>query len=96
EQPDADTAQTLELVEDMIFEGLESFDEKGLDGMGMEEYWHEDFMWYGPTGIGITRGIDGFQEGHQGPFLDAFPDRLTEGGDIRFAEGNYCGWSGWP
>ncbi|WP_336022846.1 ester cyclase [Halobellus salinisoli] len=91
-----DTAQTLELVERMIFEGLESFEDEGLDGMGMEQYWHEDFMWYGPAGIGSTRGIDGFQAYHQQPFLEAFPDRKADSDDIRLAEGTYCAWTGWP
>jgi predicted ester cyclase len=96
ETDDADSERTLELVEEMIFEGLHSYEEEGLEGMGMEEYWHDDFMWYGPAGIGTTRGIDGFQEYHQGPFLEAFPDRT--GGDhvARLAEGHYCGSTGWP
>jgi len=64
--------------------------------MGIEEYWHEDFMWYGPAGIGSTRGLNGFREYHQNPFLKAFPDRGSDNNDIRFAEGTYCGWSGWP
>jgi predicted ester cyclase len=64
--------------------------------MGMEEYWHEDFMWYGPAGIGTTRGIDGFQEFHQGPFLEAFPDREVGHHDARLAEGTYCASTGWP
>jgi predicted ester cyclase len=95
EQEAAESETTLELVEGMI-DGLHDYEEHGLDGMGMEEYWHEDFMWYGPAGTGSTRGIDGFQDYHQGPFLDAFPDR--EGGDhvARFAEGNYCASTGWP
>jgi predicted ester cyclase len=95
EQDEAASERTLHLVEDMI-DGLHEYEEEGLDGMGMEEYWHEDFMWYGPAGTGTTRGIDGFQEFHQGPFLEAFPDR--EGGDhvARFAEGQYCASTGWP
>jgi predicted ester cyclase len=96
EQDDAESEQTLQLVEEMIFEGLESFEEAGLDGMGMEQYWHEDFLWYGPAGIGSTRGIDGFQAYHQAPFLDAFPDREADSGDTRVAEGTYCAWTGWP
>jgi len=93
---DRESERTLQLVEDMIFDGLHSYEDEGLNGMGMEEYWHEDFMWYGPAGIGTTRGIDGFQDYHQGPFLEAFPDR--EGGNhvARFAEGNYCASTGWP
>jgi hypothetical protein len=96
ERPESETAQTLRLVEDMIFEGLASFEDVGLDGMGLDEYWHEDFMWYGPAGIGSTRGIDGFQEFHQGPFLEVFPDRVSSEDDVRFAKGAYCAWHGWP
>ena len=96
EQDDAESEKTLQLVEEMIFEGLESFEEAGLDGMGMAEYWHEDFLWYGPAGIGSTRGIDGFQAYHQAPFLDAFPDREADSSDTRVAEGTYCAWTGWP
>jgi predicted ester cyclase len=94
-QDDEVSATTLQLVEDMI-DGLHDYAEHGLDGMGMERFWHEDFMWYGPGGTGTTRGIDGFQDYHQGPFLEAFPDR--EGGNhvARFAEGNYCASTGWP
>jgi predicted ester cyclase len=95
ERDEAESDRTLHLVEAMI-DGLHEYEEEGLDGMGMERFWHEDFMWYGPAGTGTTRGIAGFQEFHQGPFLEAFPDR--EGGDhvARFAEGHYCASTGWP
>ncbi|MFD1686540.1 ester cyclase [Halobellus litoreus] len=96
EQDEEDTQQTMELVEGMLFDGLNSYEEEGLENMGMERYWHEDFMWYGPAGIGSTRGIDGFQEFHQNPFLRAFPDREVGHHDSRIAEGNFCASTGWP
>ena len=96
EQDDAESQQTMDLVEGMLFDGLNSYEEQGLDGMGMEQYWHEDFMWYGPAGIGSTRGIDGFQDFHQNPFLTAFPDREVGHHDCRIAEGTYCASTGWP
>ncbi|WP_256421201.1 ester cyclase [Halobellus rarus] len=95
-QDEEDSRQTMELVEGMLFDGLNSYEEQGLENMGMEQYWHEDFMWYGPAGIGSTRGIDGFQEFHQNPFLEAFPDREVGHHDARLAEGNYCASTGWP
>jgi len=95
-QDDDASERTLQLVEDMIFEGLGAYDGDALDSMRMEEYWHEDFMWYGPAGIGTTRGIDGFQEFHQGPWLEAFPDRGTGGEAVRLADGDYCAWTAWP
>jgi predicted ester cyclase len=90
------SARTLELVEEMIFEGLAAYDGEELDSMQMDEYWHEDFMWYGPAGIGTTRGVDGFQEFHQGPWLEAFPNRGTSEDPVRLAEGDYCAWTAWP
>jgi predicted ester cyclase len=96
EADDDASERTLDLVEAMIFEGLHSYEEAGLEGMGMDDYWHDDFMWYGPAGIGTTRGIDGFQTYHQGPFLEAFPDRRGGNHVARFAEGHYCASTGWP
>ena len=36
-----------------------------LDQMEMVKHWHPNFMWYGPAGIGTTRGLKGFQDNHQ-------------------------------
>jgi predicted ester cyclase len=68
-----------------------------LDEMGMVNHWHPNFMWYGPAGIGTTRGLKGFEDYHQIPFLTAFPDR--EGSDmghfIRIGDGYYAVTGGW-
>lgn len=91
----AESAKTLALVEAMIG-GLGRFDGESLGSMGMERFWHDDMMWYGPSGIGTTRGISGFQNFHQRPFLEALPDRKGGNHIARFAEGAYCGSTGWP
>lgn len=85
---------TLTLVNDMLT-GLMDFDGKTLESMAIERFWHPNMNWYGPCGIGTTRGIAGFQQGHQLDFVMAFPDRdvIT---DVRFAEGNYAVSSGVP
>ena len=85
---------TLTLVNDMLA-GLMEFDGKTLESMAIERFWHPNMNWYGPCGIGTTRGIAGFQQGHQHDFVMAFPDRdvIT---DVRFAEGNYAVSSGVP
>ena len=74
--------------------------EGGPEVMQLEKYWHPRFNWYGPTGIGTTRGIDGFRNWHQIPFLLAMPDRkLDEKADLAshwFAEGDYVAETGWP
>ena len=68
-----------------------------LDEMEQVKHWHPNFMWSGPAGIGVTRGIRGFEEYHQVPFLMAFPDR--EGSDvghfIRIGDGYYAVTGGW-
>jgi len=61
---------------------------------GMEAFWHEDMVWYGPAGIGTLDGIKGFQEGQQRPFLHAFSDKNAHD-DIRIAEGDFVAASGY-
>lgn len=71
-----------------------------VEAMNLERYWHPKFSWYGPAGIGSSRGIDGFRRHHQIPFLNAMPDRGGGGYDTRpsnfFAEGDYVGETCWP
>ena len=68
--------------------------------MQLEKFWHPQCNWYGPAGIGSTRGISGFRNYHQIPFLRAMPDRKVDK-DAEFyshwfAEGNYVCETGWP
>jgi predicted ester cyclase len=73
--------------------------EGGPELMEMEKYWHQKMSWYGPSGIGTCRGIDGFRNWHQIPFLNASPDRGQRGDDVVyhfFADGDYVGVTGWP
>ena len=62
------SASSVQLVMDML-NCLRKYDGVGLESMDLESYWHSDFLWYGPGGIGTTRGIEGFRTHHQGPFL---------------------------
>jgi len=50
-------------------------DGENLDAMEQHHYWHPDFQWMGPTGIGSTHSIEEFQDFHQRPWLAAFCDR---------------------
>jgi len=98
-QPLSNDQQTSEkskkLVLDMLDE-LGRFDGKDLKSMSLENFWHDDFMWYGPAGIGTTRGIDGFRKHHQGPFVFSFPDRSVDHKATLIANGNYVATGGWP
>ena len=66
--------------------------------MQLEKYWHPKMFWYGPAGIGTSRGIQGFRDWHQTPFLKAMPDRrgAVTDADIFFGDGDYVGTTGWP
>jgi len=94
---------------------LAEFDDKGslsrqaLIDMPQREHWHPKMMWYGPAGIGTTRGLDGFVDGHQLPFRIAFhrpqgtfeevsAERARNGAGhyIRLGDGPYSVTGGWP
>lgn len=68
-----------------------------LDEMEMVKHWHPNFMWFGPAGIGTTRGVRGFEDYHQIPFLVAFPDRggSEQGHFIRIGDGYFAVTGGW-
>ncbi len=68
------------------------------DVMRLDHWWHEKFSWYGPAGIGTARGISGFRNWHQIPFLKAMPDRRGgyRGESHFFGDGPYVGVTAWP
>ena len=92
---------TLDLTNAML-DALGEYDGKTLSSMGQERFWDvQNMMWYGPSGIGTTRGLKGFQDYHQIPFLEAFPDRgITpkKGKDYftQIGDGNYSCDFGFP
>jgi len=74
--------------------------EGGPEVMNLDHYWHPRFNWYGPAGIGTGRGVAGFRNWHQIPFLRAMPDRKLDAmGDLMShwtGEGQYVAETGWP
>ena len=71
--------ETLAAVDGMI-SAMREFDGKDLDTMHQWDFWDAEHMiWAGPCGIGQTRGLKGYQNYHQRPWLEAFPDRTTHG-----------------
>lgn len=82
---------------------------QSLMAMPQKEHWHPKMMWYGPAGIGTTRGLDGFVDGHQLPFRIAFArpqgtfeevqaerQRHGAGHYIRIGDGAFSVTGGWP
>jgi predicted ester cyclase len=111
-QSAASLAQTL-----AMHRTLGAYDDEGhlgrdaLLNMPHKQHWHPRMMWYGPAGIGTTRGLRGFVDYHQLPFRTAFPNRkgggqwdeiagmkARHGGGhyIRIGDGPYSVTGGWP
>jgi len=88
---DVEGAKTLALAKTMCAE---------LNTPFCEQYWDaERMMWYGPSGIGTTRGYKEFEDFHQNPFDEVFPKFGCEFAGlhvVEVGEGNYAGWVGWP
>ncbi|MEP6021322.1 MAG: nuclear transport factor 2 family protein [Paracoccaceae bacterium] len=69
-------------------------------GLPLEEElarsWHDDMIWWGPTGIGATYTIARYAKQHSGPFRAGLSDRSGTGHVARIAEGVFSGFFGWP
>jgi predicted ester cyclase len=85
-----------QLVSDMC-DGLGNYAQGGVDAMELDKYWHPRCSWYGPSGIGTGRGLRGFRNWHQIPFLNGLPDRVGDAaaGHL-FADGDFVGFTAWP
>lgn len=93
-----ESRKTLDLVHRMI-DDLTELNVSGDDRCPpevLQKTWHDDMIWYGPTGIGATYTIPRYQEQHQYPFRTQVKDKMFNGHVARFAEGNYAGFFGWP
>ena len=93
------SSSSCKLIIDMLTAMKRHPSEGGPEVMGMNKFWHPKMNWYGPSGIGTGRGIEGFRKWHQIPFLAAMPDRGKFVDQITyhfFGDGNYVGVTGWP
>lgn len=95
-----DGRDAMQLVLDMLGDMVRHPGQGGPEVMNLGKYWHPRFNWYGPAGIGTCRGISGFRNWHQIPFLRAMPDRRVDqsGGLMSHwtAARNYVSETGWP
>ncbi len=94
-QPPEEGQKTLAAINAMIADlgqwnsGLSLEDE-------LRRTWHEDMLWWGPSGIGATYTIQRYAKQHAGPFRAGFTDRSKTKHICRMAEGHYGGFFGWP
>lgn len=110
EQSEASITQTIAMHGTLAeFDDRSKLNRQNLIAMPQKQHWHPLMMWYGPAGIGTTRGLDGFVDGHQLPFRIAFhrPQGTVEqvqaekarhgaGHYIRVGDGPYSVTGGWP
>lgn len=71
----------------------------GPEVMEMGRYWHPRMNWYGPAGIGTGRGMAGFRNWQQIPFLNGMPDHGQYVDEINyhfFGNGDCAAITGWP
>ena len=61
------------------------------------DYWHDKMIWYGPSGIGTARSLDGFIKHHQMPFRKTFKERnyWKLGHYCELGDGNFSLTAGW-
>jgi predicted ester cyclase len=111
-QDAAESARSLALTLAMqaslgAYDDTQGGGREGLLTMPQKQYWHPKMMWYGPSGIGTTRGLEGFVDHHQLPFRIAFPRNPHQaqpagmgkhGGShyVRIGDGRYSATGGWP
>lgn len=95
---EGDGIASLNLVEAMLSD-LHIYDPATATSPGQtgrDGYWAEDFLWFGPGGIGSNFRWSGFVADHRDAFLAAFPDRKGGNHYCRIGDGHYAAVSGWP
>ena len=97
QNPDEGVA-TLALINRMIhsIDHANTADRPPTPQEELAQNWHDDMLWWGPTGIGATYTIDRYIEQHQQPFRQQLGHRTFNGHICRMAEGSYGGFFGWP
>jgi hypothetical protein len=97
---DADEGQaTCQHIIDMLEHLTKHPSQGGPEVMEMDRFWHPKMNWYGPAGLGTARGLKGFRNWHQVPFLAAMPDRGQHDETLDFhffGDRQYAAVTGWP
>ncbi|SHG94290.1 ester cyclase [Cognatishimia maritima] len=96
---EAESAASCQLILDMLTHLVRYPSQGGPEVMELDRFWHPKMSWYGPAGIGTARGVAGFRNWHQIPFLNAMPDRGLYSDDVThhfFGDGPFAAVTGWP
>jgi len=78
-----------------MHEALHDFDGVDVDSMDHARFWSDHFLYHAPCGIGSSRGMEGFRQCHQRPFLASFPDRQGREHYVRISDGPIACTSHW-
>ncbi|GAA0180155.1 nuclear transport factor 2 family protein [Clostridium sediminicola] len=88
--------KTLDIINQFTID-LQSYNDKpNVPFDCYRNTWHEDMVWYGPCGIGATYTVERYFEQHQNPFTYGLDDMKFNGHVVRFAEGPFACFFGWP
>jgi hypothetical protein len=91
-----DSQKTLDIINQFTID-LQSYnDDENVPLSCYRNSWHENMIWYGPCGIGATYTIERYFKQHQDPFTFGLDDKKFVGHKVRFAEGPFCCFFGWP
>lgn len=98
ERDETESNRSTQLVIDMLADMSKHPADPDPAVMELEGWWHPKFSWYGPSGVGTGRGVDGFRRHHQIPFLKAMPDRRGGASGVShfFGDNGYVGVTAWP
>lgn len=96
---DPSTSKKTSVVLNQMIADLDELNHSGNDRCPPEllaRTWHEDMVWYGPSGIGASYTIPRYQQQHQYPFREGLKNKKFLGHVCRITEGNYAAFFGWP
>lgn len=92
-QPDDLTKGTYDLTHAMLTDLALSYTSPGDH---LARFWHADMNWFGPTGIGASLSIPGYQRGHTLPFEKKQDVVKIHDWELALAEGNFAAFMWWP
>lgn len=100
DRPDSERMETMALINKMCDDYAEFAKSGVTDYAAWSDNFRlnfaEDFIWYGPCGVGATFTIPRYVEQHQGPFMATLAGNSGSTHVCRVSEGAFGGFFGWP
>lgn len=96
---DSNEGEKTKALMNKMVQDLSDLNDSGAMGCPpevLEKSWSKNMIWYGPAGIGASYTIPRYQLQHQLPFRNNLDGKKFNGHVVRFAEGNFSCFFGWP